>query len=109
MWDVLLLDGLDVLFRVALGVLKCHEAELLRCDSIPAVYVALESLPTRMWQPEKLLQVSFFHDHRVHVTYFFSFRCKLELELRPTIVHADIVKKREAHVAALLALSQPVA
>ena len=57
-WDVLLLDGLDVLFRVALGVLKCHEAELLRCDSIPAVYVALESLPTRMWQPDKLLQVS---------------------------------------------------
>jgi hypothetical protein len=58
-WDVLLLDGLDVLFRVALGVLKFHEAELLRCESIPAVYVALESLPTRMWQPEKLLQVSF--------------------------------------------------
>jgi hypothetical protein len=59
-WDVLLLDGLDVLFRVALGVLKCHEAELLRCDSIPAVYVALESLPTRMWQPDKLLQVGPF-------------------------------------------------
>ena len=34
---------------------------------------------------------------------------QLELELRPTIVHADIAKKREAHVAALLALSQPVA
>ena len=57
MWDVLLLDGLDVLFRIALGILRSHEAELLRCDSIPAVYVALESLPTRMWQPEKLLQV----------------------------------------------------
>jgi hypothetical protein len=56
-WDVLLLDGLDVLFRVALAVLKSHEAELLRCESIPAVYVALESLPTRMWQPDKLLQV----------------------------------------------------
>ncbi|KAH9052284.1 TBC-domain-containing protein [Lactarius vividus] len=84
-WDVLLLDGLDVLFRIALGILKSHEAELLRCDSIPAVYVALESLPTRMWQPDKLLQ--------------------LELDLRATIVHADIVKKREAHVAALRALS----
>ena len=56
-WDVLLLDGLDVLFRIALGILKSHEAELLRCDSIPAVYVALESLPTRMWQPDRLLQV----------------------------------------------------
>ncbi|KAH9981699.1 rab-GTPase-TBC domain-containing protein [Russula compacta] len=70
-WDVLLLDGLDVLFRIALAVLRSHEAELLRCDSIPA-------LPTRMWQPDKLLQ--------------------LELELRTTI-------KREAHVAALRALS----
>ncbi|KAI9454807.1 TBC-domain-containing protein [Russula earlei] len=86
-WDVLLLDGLDVLFRIALAILKSHEAELLRCDSIPAVYVALESLPTRMWQPDKLLQ--------------------LELDLRPTIVHADIVKKREAHVAALRAFSEP--
>ena len=32
---------------------------------------------------------------------------QLELELRQTIVHADIEKKRDAHVAALLALSQP--
>jgi hypothetical protein len=53
----------------------------------------------------------FFHNRnawRAPVTFSF-FLCKLELELRPTIVHADIVKKREAHVAALLALSQPVA
>ncbi|KAI0261165.1 rab-GTPase-TBC domain-containing protein [Gloeopeniophorella convolvens] len=86
-WDVMLLDGPDVLFRIALAILKSHEAELLRCDSVPAVYVALESLPTRMWQPERLLQ--------------------LELELRQTIVHADIAKRRNAHVAALQALSQP--
>jgi small G protein signaling modulator 3 len=64
-WDVLLLDGLDVLFRIALAVLKSHEAELLRCESIPAVYVALESLPTRMWQPDKLLQVSVFKASRL--------------------------------------------
>jgi hypothetical protein len=32
---------------------------------------------------------------------------QLELDLRPTIVHADIVKKREAHVTALRALSEP--
>lgn len=62
-WDVLLLDGLDVLFRIALAVLKSHEAELLRCESIPAVYVTLESLPTRMWQPDKLLQVRFPPTH----------------------------------------------
>ncbi|KAJ7732191.1 GTPase activating rab protein [Mycena metata] len=80
-WDVFLVDGLDVLFRVALAILRANEAELLRCESIPAVYVALENLPTRMWQPDKLLQ--------------------LEVELRPTLTHADIVERCEVHVNAL--------
>ncbi|KAK7055916.1 GTPase activating rab protein [Favolaschia claudopus] len=80
-WDVFLVDGLDVLFRVALAILRSNEAELLRCESIPAVYVALENLPTRMWQADKLLQ--------------------LELELRTSIVHADIVERCETHVTAL--------
>jgi small G protein signaling modulator 3 len=57
-WDVFLVDGLDVLFRIAMAILKGNEAELLQCQSIPAVYVALENLPTRMWEADKLLQVS---------------------------------------------------
>ncbi|KAF8193339.1 GTPase activating rab protein [Pholiota molesta] len=80
-WDVFLVDGLDVLFRIALGILRSNEAELLRCESIPAVYVALENLPTRMWEADKLLQ--------------------LEGDLRSTLVHAQIVNKRKAHVAEL--------
>ncbi|KAJ7146773.1 rab-GTPase-TBC domain-containing protein [Mycena epipterygia] len=80
-WDVFLVDGLDVLFRVALAILRSNEAELLRCESIPAVYVALENLPTRMWQADKLLQ--------------------LEVELRPSISHADIVDRCTTHIAAL--------
>ncbi|KAH9481920.1 TBC domain-containing protein C4G8.04 [Psilocybe cubensis] len=80
-WDVFLVDGPDVLFRVALGILRNNEGELLRCESIPAVYVALENLPTRMWEADKLLQ--------------------LEYDLRPSLLHAQILSKREAHVAAL--------
>ena len=57
MWDVFLVDGLDVLFRVALGILRSNEHELLCCESIPSVYVALENLPTRMWEADRLLQV----------------------------------------------------
>ncbi|KAI0310088.1 rab-GTPase-TBC domain-containing protein [Amylostereum chailletii] len=82
-WDVLIIDGLDVLFRVALAILRSNEQELLHCESIPAVYVALESLPTRMWQADKLIQ--------------------LEADLRSTLVHADIVKKRKQHAAVLQA------
>ena len=48
---------MDVLFRVAFSILRMSEQELLHCTSIPAVYVALESLPNRMWETDKLLQV----------------------------------------------------
>ncbi|KAG8212895.1 rab-GTPase-TBC domain-containing protein [Butyriboletus roseoflavus] len=77
-WDVFLVDGLDVLFRIALGILKGNEQELVQCESISAVYVALENLPTRMWQPDKLLQI--------------------ELDLRTTMTHADLVRRRKLHV-----------
>ncbi|CDO75118.1 hypothetical protein BN946_scf185010.g43 [Trametes cinnabarina] len=77
-WDVFMVDGVDVLFRVAFAILRINEQELMRCSSIPAVYVALESLPNRMWEADKLLQV--------------------EAELRSTIVHADIVRRRQAHI-----------
>ncbi|KAF9450458.1 TBC-domain-containing protein [Macrolepiota fuliginosa MF-IS2] len=80
-WDVFLVDGLDVLFRIALAILRRNEQELLSCESIPAVYVALENLPTRMWEADKLLQV--------------------EAELRPVLVHSDIIAKRDKHVAEL--------
>ncbi|KAG1821031.1 rab-GTPase-TBC domain-containing protein [Suillus subaureus] len=80
-WDVFLVDGVDVLFRVALGILRSNEQELLECESNSAVYVSLENLPTRMWQSDKLVQ--------------------LELDLRNMISHADLLRRREMHVVAL--------
>ncbi|KAF9048890.1 rab-GTPase-TBC domain-containing protein [Panaeolus papilionaceus] len=86
-WDIFLVDGLDVLFRVALGILRSNEAELLRCESIPAVYVALENLPTRMWEADKLLQI--------------------EGDLRGSLLHSQLVARRQAHVATLSNLIAP--
>ncbi|PIL32385.1 hypothetical protein GSI_05631 [Ganoderma sinense ZZ0214-1] len=80
-WDVFMVDGIDVLFRIAFAILRTNEQELLRCASIPAVYVALESLPNRMWEADRLLQA--------------------EADLRSTITHAEIVKRRDAHIAQL--------
>ncbi|KAJ7595099.1 rab-GTPase-TBC domain-containing protein [Mycena floridula] len=80
-WDLFLVDGLDVLYRMALGILLGNEQELLACNSIPAVYVALENLPTRMWEADKLIQ--------------------WEADLRASVLHADLVSKRAAHVEAL--------
>ncbi|KIY43819.1 TBC-domain-containing protein [Fistulina hepatica ATCC 64428] len=80
-WDVFMLDGLDVLFRIALAILKNHEGELLACESISAVYVALESMPTRMWEADKLMQ--------------------MELDLRGSMGHAEFVSRRQQHMASL--------
>lgn len=80
-WDVFLVNGMDVLFRFALGILKNNEAELLNCESVPAIYVSLENLPTRMWQADKLLQ--------------------WEADLRPVLRHFDLVAKRQQHVSTL--------
>lgn len=73
-----------MLFRVALAVLKIAEEELVKCESMPALYVALESLPTRMWPADRLLQV--------------------EVELRAVVVPAELTKRRERHVKELEAL-----
>jgi small G protein signaling modulator 3 len=92
-------DGLDVLFRIALAILKNNEQELLACKSIPAVYVALESLPTRMWPADKLLSVrtmQIYCDAQPHRR-----SSQLEAELRPSVTHAELVKKRYMHVSAL--------
>lgn len=48
---------MDVLFRVALALLRINEPELLACDSIAAIYVHLESMTTRMWHADKLMKV----------------------------------------------------
>ena len=70
------MDGLDVLFRIALGILRSNEAELLRCESVPAVYVSLENLPTRMWEADKLLQVGILSSLDSHSsTYFLFYFC----------------------------------
>ncbi|GBE90104.1 predicted protein [Sparassis crispa] len=80
-WDIFLVDGLDVLFRVAFAILHSNEQELLHCQSIPAVYVALESLPNRMWEADQLMQ--------------------FEYDLRPTILHVEIVRRRNLHITEL--------
>ena len=65
-----MVDGIDVLFRVAFAILRTNEQELLSCASIPAVYVALESLPNRMWEADRLLQVSSAPSARLSVRTF---------------------------------------
>lgn len=106
-WDLFFVDGLDVLFRIALGILRISEAELLHCQSISSVYIALESLPTRMWQVDKLLQVRHLLLKNTHAI-FNNLRSsyQTEVDLRGVIIHADLVKRRDIHVEALASCLQ---
>jgi hypothetical protein len=54
---------MDVLFRISLAILRMNEADLLKCTSISGIYMALESIPTRMWDADKLLKVRNAYGH----------------------------------------------
>ncbi|KAG8927397.1 hypothetical protein FRC02_008235 [Tulasnella sp. 418] len=82
-WDIFFVEGMDVLFRIALGVLKLNEAELLKCESTADLYVLFEGMTARMWQADKLIKVG--------------------EELKPSVSHADLLKRREVHVLELKA------
>ena len=98
-----MVDGVDVLFRIAFAILRNNEQELLQCESISAVYVSLESLPNRMWRSDKLIKVSSIPYFRFACSY--SEPPQKEIELRNTILHADIVKRRDHHINVLKELS----
>jgi small G protein signaling modulator 3 len=90
-------NGMDVLFRVSLAILKIGEEDLLSCQSLSSVYSVLESLPTRMWDADKLLRVG----QVLLVMYIADAFLQVEAELRPILLHDDIVKRRAIHVEAL--------
>jgi hypothetical protein len=92
-----MVDGQDVLMRVAVSILRLAEDQLLKCNSAAAFYTCLESTPSRMWEPTKLLKVQLLH-FPSHICRLMCFQ--LESDLRATMTHEDIVKKREHHLKA---------
>ncbi|BGO89926.1 hypothetical protein NBRC10512_006451 [Rhodotorula toruloides] len=57
-WDLFFIHGTIFLFRVALAILKLHEAELLACDSAASLYALLGHLPAGLWNADRLLKVA---------------------------------------------------
>ncbi|CAK9779640.1 TBC-domain-containing protein [Cutaneotrichosporon oleaginosum] len=54
-WDVLFVEGHDVLFRVALAVLRLNEAEICACESVGDLFSAIGGMTSRLWSAEKLI------------------------------------------------------
>ncbi|GAA6023964.1 hypothetical protein JCM10207_008645 [Rhodosporidiobolus poonsookiae] len=57
-WDLFFIHGTVLLFRVALAVLKLHEADLVACDSAAALYGLLGTLPGHVYHADRLLKVA---------------------------------------------------
>ncbi|SJX61547.1 uncharacterized protein SRS1_12532 [Sporisorium reilianum f. sp. reilianum] len=83
-WDVMFVEGMVILFRVAMGILKLYEAELLATSSASAFYGLAHSLTSRLFSVDKLIHLA----------------CT---ELKASIRYANILEKRERHVADLTA------
>ncbi|GAA5902704.1 hypothetical protein JCM8208_007045 [Rhodotorula glutinis] len=57
-WDLFFIHGTIFLFRIALAILKLHEADLLECDSAASLYALLGQLPAGLWNADRLLKVA---------------------------------------------------
>lgn len=58
-WDTLFLEGYKVLFRVALGVFKLREADILRCVGFDSIMLSAKHWPRHMIEHNELLKASF--------------------------------------------------
>ncbi|GAA5921296.1 hypothetical protein JCM3775_002980 [Rhodotorula graminis] len=81
-WDLFFIHGTIFLFRIALAILKLHEADLLECDSAASLYALLGQLPAGLWNADRLLKVA----------------CE---DLASVVKDREVSSLRSKHVAAL--------
>jgi small G protein signaling modulator 3 len=80
-WDLLFVEGMVTLFRVAIAILQMHEKELLAVDTPAAFYSLMHRITGRLFSADKLVQAA--------------------SALRDRIKQANIIQRRRAHVDAL--------
>ena len=57
-WDVMFVEGMVILFRVAIAILRMNEAELLATRSAAAFYGQVHSMTSRLFSVDRLVKVS---------------------------------------------------
>ncbi|KAF9946232.1 hypothetical protein BGZ65_009931, partial [Modicella reniformis] len=58
-WDVFFVEGMLVVFKVALAILWMNEKEIIKCRNGAAVYCYMKQMTLSMHQADKLLKVAF--------------------------------------------------
>ncbi|KAI8600656.1 rab-GTPase-TBC domain-containing protein [Dissophora ornata] len=58
-WDVFFVEGMIVVFRIAVAILWMNEKEILKCRNGAAVYCFMKQMTMSMHQADKLIKVAF--------------------------------------------------
>ncbi len=80
-WDLLFVEGMVTLFRVAVAILKLHEKELVSMDSPASFYGLMHRITGRLFNADHLITTA--------------------SQLRDHIKQGDVIKRRRVHVEAL--------
>ncbi|KDN42490.1 TBC-domain-containing protein [Tilletiaria anomala UBC 951] len=80
-WDLLFVEGMVTLFRVALAILELHEEAILETQSAAAFYSLMHRTTGQLFHADKLVQAA--------------------STLRDRVKHTDITSRRTYHIDAL--------
>ncbi|KAF9897744.1 hypothetical protein BX616_005059, partial [Lobosporangium transversale] len=58
-WDVFFVEGMIVVFKIALAILWMNEKDILKCRNGAAVYCFMKQMTLTMHQADKLIKVAF--------------------------------------------------
>ncbi|KAG0310892.1 hypothetical protein BGZ99_010501 [Dissophora globulifera] len=58
-WDVFFVEGMIIVFKVAVAILWMNEKEILKCKNGAAVYCFMKQMTLSMHQTDKLIKVAF--------------------------------------------------
>ena len=69
-----------------------NEADLLKCISISGIYIAIKSIPSRMWDADKLLEVRNVHNQILKPACLYLRFIWAEAALRSIVTYDDLIK-----------------
>lgn len=96
MWDILLIDGVRIMFMVALALLKMNEKELLQCEDGAQGFTVIRDAPKRVHDSRLLFRLAYKKFGGVTMRKIAALRKTHKPHVDATI--AEQVAKREAAV-----------
>ena len=95
-WDILLIDGVRIMFMVALALLKMNEKELLQCEDGAQGFMVVRDAPKRAHDSRLLFRLAYKKFGGVSMKKIATLRKAHKAQVDATI--AEQVEKREAAV-----------